>query len=428
MLASTSPFSRFEFMIAWRYLRAKRAEGGVSVMTWISLIGITLAVFALIVTLAVRSGFRTELVSTFLGSNAHVTVYSAGHMDAEGQIVKGFADYDAIAAKLVAVPGVTEAAPQIKGQVMLTAGEGSSGAEVFGLRLADLRQIPRIGDGADAYGNLDDYDQGIAIGSGLARTLGVTVGDKLRVISPSGVKSPFGSSPRVNAYPVVYIFTSGNYLIDQSRMYMPFAEAQSFFNRDNLADEFEVMVQDPEAIDSYRDAVMAAGGQDAMLWTWMDSAGSYLNALKIEDNVMFLIMSILVLISTLNIISGLIMLVKNKGRDIGILRTMGLTEGSILRIFFICGAFTGVVGTLMGVVIGCLFATYIDDVVALINLVTGGDVWDPSIRGIYALPAELKLGDVASAMALSLGLSFIVTIFPARRAARMNPVEALRYE
>ena len=168
-------------MIAWRYLRAKRAEGGVSVMTWIRLIGITLAVFALIVTLAVRSGFRTELVSTFLGSNAHVTVYSAGHMDAEGQMVKGFADYDAIAAKLAAVPGVTEAAPQIKGQVMLTAGEGSSGAEVFGLRLADLRRIPRIGDGADAYGNLDDYDQGIAIGSGLARTLGVTVGNKLRV-------------------------------------------------------------------------------------------------------------------------------------------------------------------------------------------------------------------------------------------------------
>ena len=270
-MASTPPFSRFEFMIAWRYLRAKRAEGGVSVMTWISLIGITLAVFALIVTLAVRSGFRTELVSTFLGSNAHVTVYSAGHMDEAGQMVKGFADYDAIAAKLAAVPGVTEAAPQIKGQVMVTAiGDGTSGAEVFGLRLADLKRIPRIGDGADAYGNLAEFDQGIAIGSGLARTLGVTVGDKVRVISPSGVKSPMGFSPRINAYKVVYIFTSGNYLIDQSRMYMPFAEAQSYFNRENLADEFAVMVQDPEAIDSYGAAVMAAAGQDALLWTWKD--------------------------------------------------------------------------------------------------------------------------------------------------------------
>jgi lipoprotein-releasing system permease protein len=397
-------------------------------MTWISLIGITLAVFALIVTLAVRSGFRTELVDTFLGSNAHVTVYSAGYVDDQGQTVKGFADYDALAKKLAAIPGVTEAAPQIKGQVMLTAGEGSSGAEVFGLRLEDLRRIKRIGDGAEAYGNLDDFNKGIALGSGLARELGVTVGDKLRVISPSGVKTAFGSSPRVNAYPVVYVFTSGNYAIDQSRMYMPFAEAQSYFNRDDRADEFEVMVQDPENIDAYRDRVLAAGGQDALLWTWKDSAGSYLNALKIEDNVMFLIMSILVLIATLNIISGLIMLVKNKGRDIGILRTMGLTEGSILRIFFICGAFTGVVGTLFGVVLGCLFATYIDDVVAGINFLSGGDVWDPSIRGIYALPAELKFGDVMSAMALSLGLSFIVTIFPARRAARMNPVEALRYE
>jgi lipoprotein-releasing system permease protein len=428
ILASTPAFSRFEFMIAWRYLRAKRAEGGVSVMTWISLIGITLAVFALIVTLAVRSGFRTELVDTFLGSNAHVTVYSAGYVDDQGQMVKGFTDYDATAKALAAIPGVTEAAPQIKGQVMMTAGEGSSGAEVFGLRLADLRKIKRIGDGADAYGNIDDFDKGIAIGSGLARELGVSVGDKLRMISPSGVKTAFGSSPRVNAYTVVYVFTSGNYLIDQSRVYMPFAEAQSYFNREDRADEFEVMVENPEQIDLYRDKVLAAGGASALLWTWQDSAGSYLNALKIEDNVMFLIMSILVLIATLNIISGLIMLVKNKGRDIGILRTMGLTEGSVLRIFFICGAFTGVVGTLFGVVLGCLFATYIDSIVAGINFLTGGDVWDPSIRGIYALPAELKFGDVMSAMALSLGLSFIVTIFPARRAARMNPVEALRYE
>ncbi|KAF0173751.1 MAG: lipoprotein-releasing system permease protein [Rhodobacteraceae bacterium] len=427
-MATTSPFSRFELMIAWRYLRAKRAEGGVSVMTWISLIGITLAVFALIATLAVRAGFRAEFVDTILGANAHVTVYSAGQLSDEGQMVKGFQDFDPIAAQIAAIPGVTRAAPLIKGQVMVTAGEGSNGAEVFGIRLDDLKAIPRVGLGADAYGNIEDFNDGIAIGSGIARELGVTVGDRLRVIAPSGVKTAFGSSPRVNAYTVVYVFTAGRWDIDRTRIYMPFTEAQSFFNREGFADEFEVMVQNPEMIDDYTVQVMQAGGDDALIWTWRDSAGSFLRALDIEDNVMFIILSILVLIAAMNIISGLIMLVKNKGRDIGILRTMGLTEGSILRIFFICGAFTGVVGTIMGVILGCLFAFYIDPIFSLVNYVAGGGIWDPSIRGIYALPAKLQLGDVMSAVALSLGLSFIVTIFPARRAARMNPVEALRYE
>ncbi len=427
-MATTAPFSRFEWMIAWRYLRAKRAEGGVSVMTWISLIGITLAVFALIAVMAVRAGFRAELVDTILGANAHISVYSAGHMSADGQMVKGFEDYDTIAARLAALPNVTQAAPLIKGQVMVTTGDTTSGAEVLGIRLADLKAIPRVGLGADAYGDIEQFDRGIAIGSGIARDLGVTVGDKLRLIAPTGVKTAFGSSPRVNAYEVVYIFTSGGVLIDNSRIYMPFAEAQSYFNRETLADEFEVMVKDPENIDAYKDAMLQAGGQDALVWTWKDSSGSYLRALTMEDNIMFVIMTILVLISTLNIISGLIMLVKNKGRDIGILRTMGLTQGSILRIFFICGAFTGVIGTVLGVVFGCLFAVYIDSVVAFVNYVSGGDVWDPSIRGIYALPAKLQMKDVLSAVTLSLGLSFVVTIFPARRAARMNPVEALRYE
>ena len=427
-MAATPAFSRYEFMIAWRYLRARRAEGGVSVMTWISLIGITLAVFALIATLAVRSGFRAEFVDTILGANAHVTVYSAGHMTDSGQMVKGFEDYDAIAKQLAAVPGVTTAAPLIKGQVMVTAGEGASGAEVFGIRLADLKAIPRIGIGADAYGDIEQFDNGIAIGSGIARELGVSVGDKLRLIAPSGVKTAFGSSPRVNAYTVEYVFTAGRYDIDRTRIYMPFAEAQSYFNREGFADEFEVMVKEPEQVDDMAGALMQAGGPNALVWTWRDASGSFLRALTIEDNVMFIILSILVLIATMNIVSGLIMLVKNKGRDIGILRTVGLTEGSILRIFFICGAFTGVVGTLMGVILGCLFAIYIDPIFSFVNYFAGGGVWDPSIRGIYALPAKLQFNDVMSAVVLSLGLSFVVTIFPARRAARMNPVEALRYE
>ena len=428
-MAQTAPFSRFEFMIAWRYLRAKRAEGGVSVMTWISLIGITLAVFALIATLAVRAGFRAEFVDTILGANAHVTVYSAGRVAEDGRVVKAFEDYDAIAAKLATLPGVTRAAPLVKGQVMVTSAQGPAlGAEVYGIRLEDLKTIPRVGTNADAYGNIDDFERGIAIGSGIARELGVTVGDRIRLVAPSGVKTAFGSSPRVNAYEVVYVFTAGRWDIDKTRIYMPFAESQSYFNREGLADEFEVMVQDPENIDAYTIPALDMAGEDALIWTWRDAAGSFLRALDIEDNVMFIILSILVLIAAMNIVSGLIMLVKNKGRDIGILRTMGLTEGSVLRIFFVCGAFTGVVGTALGVALGCLFAIYIDPIFSFVNYMAGGGVWDPSIRGIYALPAKLQWWDVGSAVALSLGLSFIVTIFPARRAARMNPVEALRYE
>ena len=197
---------------------------------------------------------------------------------------------------------------------------------------------------------------------------------------------------------------------------------------EGVADELEVMTEDPEHVEDIALGVQQAAGQGALIWTWQDASGAFLRALEVEDNVMFVILSVLVLIATMNIVSGLIMLVKNKGRDIGILRTMGLTEGSVLRVFFICGAFTGVLGTLLGVILGCLFAIYIDPIFSFVNYVAGGGVWDPAVRGIYSLPAKLQFGDVLSAMALSLGLSFVVTIFPARRAARMNPVEALRYE
>ncbi|MFN3606253.1 MAG: ABC transporter permease, partial [Cypionkella sp.] len=416
------------WLIAWHYLRARRAEGGVSVMTWISLIGITLAVFALIATMAVRAGFRAELVDTILGANAHVSIYTAARADDQGRLIKGFGDYAAVADAALQIDGVTRAAPLVKGQVMVTAGAGATGAEVFGIRAADIASLPRVAGGIDAQGDLARFDGGIAVGSGIARQMGIGVGDRLRLIAPAGVKTAMGTSPRVNAYEVVYIFTTGGYAIDNTRIYMPLAESQRYFNREGFADEIEVMVANPEAVDAYGPALMAAGGQGALLWTWRDSAGSYLRALTIEDNVMFVIMTILVLIATLNIVSGLIMLVKNKGRDIGILRTMGLTEGAILRIFFLCGAFTGVIGTICGVVLGCLFAIYIDQIVTFVNLMSGGEVWDPSIRGIYALPAKLQAGDVGAAVALSLGLSFIVTLFPARRAARMNQVEALRYE
>ena len=429
MAATPPPFAPFEWMIAWRYLRARRAEGGVSVMTWISLLGITLAVFALIATLAVRSGFRAEFVDTILGANAHATVYHAGQADpVSGRIDRSIADYEAMAARLRAVEGVTRAAPLVKGQVMATANGRNAGVQVFGIRAEDLRSIPRVADPETGQGDIARFDEGIAIGSGVAQELGLTIGDRIRLISPDGVRTPLGTSPRINAYEVVYIFSAGRYDIDRVRVYLPFAEAQSYFNRDGRAEEIEVMVRDPERVEEMIPALLRAGGEGALVWTWQDASGSFLRALEVEDNVMFVILSILVLIATLNITSGLVMLVKNKGRDIGILRTMGLSEGSVLRVFFLCGAFTGLIGTAAGVLLGCLFAIYIDPIFSFVNVMMGGQVWDPSIRGIYHLPAKLQAGDVLTAVALSLGLSFVVTLFPARRAARMNPVEALRYE
>lgn len=428
MAASPPPFSAYEWMIAWRYLRARRADGGVSVMTWISLVGITLAVFALIATLAVRAGFRAEFVDTILGANAHVTVYSSVYVTDDGRTTRAIPDYEAWAAALRAVPGVTRAAPLVKAQVMASHRGRNAGVEVFGIAPQDLAGLPRIADPATAQGDIARFSQGIALGTGVARELDVEVGDTIQLISPNGVKTAFGTSPRIDSYEVVYIFSAGRYDIDRTRVYLPFADAQRFFNREGVADEIEVMVEHPENVAAYLPALAAAVGPRALFWTWQDASGAFLRALDIEDNVMFVILSVLVLIAAMNIVSGLIMLVKNKGRDIGILRTMGLTEGAVLRVFFLCGAVTGIAGTAFGVVLGVLFAIYIDPIFSVVNYLSGGGVWDPSIRGIYALPAKLQTGDVLSAVALSLGLSFGVTLFPARRAARMNPVEALRYE
>jgi len=425
---SPPPFSAHERMIAWRYLRARRSEGGVSVMTWISLIGIALAVFALVATLAVRSGFRAEFVDTILGANAHVTVYRSVAMGEDGQEDRAIDDYAEMAERLRAVEGVTRVAPLVKGQVMASANGRSAGVEVYGIAEADLLTIPRIAEPERASGEIGRFEEGVAIGWEVARELQVAPGDMIRLISPEGARTPFGTSPRVNAYEVTYVFQAGRYDIDRTRLYMPFAEAQTYFNREGRADELEVMVEDPDRVQDYTLGILRAGGERTLIWTWRDASGAFLRALEVEDNVMFVILSILVLIAAMNIVSGLIMLVKNKGRDIGILRTMGLTEGSVLRVFFLCGAAVGVAGTLIGVAAGTLFAIYIDPIFSFVNWASGGGVWDPSIRGIYALPAKLEAGDVASAVALSLGLSFVVTIFPARRAARMNPVEALRYE
>ncbi len=440
-----APFARFEFLIAWRYLRARRSDGGVSAMTWISFLGIALAVMALIATLAVRTGFRAEFVGTILGANPHVAIYDIAELNDAGRLERTLEDYDEVARAVREVAGVEHAAAVIRGQVLASYNGRNSAVEITGMAPEDLALVPLVADPQYSQGLLRDFGvetdlapnvegaapggggPGIAIGSGVARELGANVGDRIRLISPDGARTPFGTSPRVSTYEVAYVFQVGRWDIDRVRVYLPFDEAQTYFNRDGVADEVQVTVAEPERISQYVLPLLQAGG-DVQIWTWEDSSGAFLRALQMEDNIMFIILSILVTIATMNIVSGLIMLVKNKSRDIGILRTIGLSEGSILRVFFICGSAIGVAGTLAGVILGCAFAIWIDPIFSFVNFIAGGGVWDPSVRMISALPAKLELADVLTAMALSLGLSFVVTIFPARRAARMNPVEALRYE
>ncbi len=428
MAKTPPPFARFEWLIAWRYLRARRATGGVSVMTWISLIGITLAVFALVSTLAVRAGLRADIVAAMLGSNAHMEVHY--RRDLSGEVPRDhlIRDYAALSQRLAQLPGVEHAAPLVRSQVMGSFRGRNQPVDVFGITLDDLRQYPMIAKPELADGDLNQFEDGIALGAALARQLGVGIGDRLKLISPNGVKTMMGTSPRVSAYQVVFIFSSGDGFIDQSRAYMPLAEAQSFFNREEAADQIDLRLTDPQAVQDMLYPVFQTAGDRAYIRTWQDRAGGMLRALRMQDNAIFIVLSILILIAALNIVSGLIMLVKNKGRDIGILRTMGLSQGSILRVFFLCGALVGTLGTVFGVLFGVLFAANIDHIYRLVDWLSGSGVQQLEASGFFFPSAVVTFGDVAASAAMSLGLSWFITLFPARRAARLNPVEALRYE
>lgn len=415
----TMPFAAFEWLIAGRYLRARRRERAISAITGFSLVGIMLGVATLIIVMSVMNGFRSELVSRLLGTNAHVMLLNRGD---------ALADLDDVVARLRALPGVTRAAPMVEGQVMATGPRGNSGVMIRGYSPADLVSLPALARPETAIGRIEDVTTGVALGWGLAEALGVSVGDSITLISPQGLSTPFGRSVKARSFPVQHVFRLGMHEYDKVFVYLPLDPAQRFLERGGAVDGVEVMLADPDALRTALPEIRAAVGRPVTTWDWQQANGSFLQALDIERHTMFIILTLIVLVAALNIISGLIMLVKDKGRDIGILRTMGLTRGAILRVFFICGASIGVAGTVLGVALGVLFTRNIQTIQGWVEALTGGSLWDPAIRVLSRVPAQMHLSDVLATVGMALALSFLATLYPAWRAARLDPVEALRHE
>ena len=420
-LSAAKPFSVFERMVAWRYLRSRRKEAFISVIAGFSFVGIMLGVATLIIVMAVMNGFRSELVSRILGINGHIVVLPAG---------EPFSDYAALTKKLEGVDGVRLAFPLVEGQALVSGAQGAgSGALVRGVRPDDMLKLKTVSDNI-VEGDMVGYASGesVLIGSRMASSLGLFVGDKITMISPEGDVTPFGVNPRVKAYPISGIFEIGMSEYDASIIFMPLAEAQAYFNAGDKVQSIEVFLDHPDDVDAVIPRIREAAGEDVLLSDWRQNNRTFFSALEVERNVMFMILTLIVIVAALNIISGLIMLVKDKGQDIAILRTMGATSGAIMRIFFMTGAAIGVVGTFAGVFLGVVVCLNIESIRQFFSWVTGTVLFDPQLYFLSTLPAEMSLGETMTVVIMALVLSFIATIFPAWRASKLDPVQALRYE
>ena len=419
--AGAGPFSLFERMVAWRYLRSRRKETVISVIASISFLGIMLGVATLIIVMAVMNGFRAELLTRILGMNGHIILQP---------VDTPLEDYAAVADRINGVAGVKYAIPLIEGQTLASGSIGAgTGALVRGIRGEDLGKIQLVAGNIRA-GSIVGFDtsEGVAIGKRMADNLGLALGDLITLVSPEGDVTAFGTTPRVKAYPVVAIYEVGMSEYDASIIFMPLPEAQLYFNAEGRAQSIEIYLDDPDAVDSLRGPLEAAAQRPVFLSDWRQRNQTFFSALQVERNVMFMILTLIVLVAALNIISGLIMLVKDKGRDIAILRTMGATRGSVMRIFMMTGAAIGVTGTIAGVILGIVVCLNVESIRQFFSWLSGTVLFNPELYFLSRLPAQMDIGETLSVVLMALGLSFLATLFPAWRAAKLDPVEALRYE
>ncbi|MCZ2204295.1 lipoprotein-releasing ABC transporter permease subunit [Bartonella sp. A05] len=414
-------FSSYEWMVAFRYMLPNKKHIFTSVISVISLIGIMLGVFALVVVMAVMNGFRTELLNRILGMNGHLVIQT---------IDSDFSDYNPIISSLEAINGVRSALPVIEGQALVQGDiGGGTGALVRGMRKEDFEKLKTVAQNIK-LGTLSKFDEeeGVAIGIGMAEKLGLTIGSDLRIITPDGDVTPFGVMPRVKAYKVTAIFEIGMSEYDSIFVFMPLHEAQMFFNLENKIQSLELFLNDPDAVDQIKPAIKAAIDQQIYLIDWRMRNQAFFSALQVERNVMFFILSLIILVAALNIISGLIMLVKDKSYDIAILRTMGAQQGAIMRIFITTGMMIGVVGTILGLILGIIATANINYIQNFISWLFKVDVFNPQLYLLAKLPARIEWGQTAMVTVMALFLSFLATLIPAWRAAKLDPVQALRYE
>lgn len=413
-------FGAFERMVAARYLRSRRKEGFVSVIAGFSFIGIALGVATLIIVMAVMNGFRQDLFSRILGVNGHIDVTA---------LSRSITDYDAKVAEVKKIPGVTSVSPLIIGQVMATARGYNSGALVRGVPGLDIFNKPWISDhivGGSLSPVIDN--KAIAIGTRMAAHFGVEVGDELTLISPNGNVTAFGTVPRTATYTVGAIFNVGMSEFDSSVIFMPLPMAQVYFKQADGVTNLEIHVDNPDNARLIAERVKEVMGQGHRVLSWEQTNEVFFTALQVERNVMFMILTIIIIVAAFNIISGLIMLVKDKGADIAILRTMGASRGMIMRIFFMTGASVGVIGTFLGFGLGLLVCENIDSIRRGIEKLLGTELFSPEIYYLTQMPAQMEWDETLAVLAMSIGLSFLATLYPSWRAAKTDPVEALRYE
>ncbi|MDB5502183.1 MAG: lipoprotein releasing system, transrane protein LolC/E family [Tardiphaga sp.] len=416
----TPPFAAFEWLLSGRYLRARRKEGFISVIAGFSFLGIMLGVATLIIVMAVMNGFRKELLDKILGLNGHLLVQP---------LESPLTDWKDVADRISGVKGIRLAAPVVDGQALASSPFNASGVFVRGIRSADLNNLTSIAKNIK-QGTLENFDegQGVAIGRRLADQLSVHAGDNITLVAPRGAVTPMGTTPRIKPYRIAAVFEIGMSEYDGTFVFMPLAEAQAYFNRASDVTSIEVYTTNPDKIDEYRKSVTEAAGRPIFIVDWRQRNSTFFNALQVERNVMFMILTLIVLVAALNIVSGLIMLVKDKGSDIAILRTMGASQGSIMRIFLITGAAIGVVGTLTGFVVGLVVCLNIESIRQFISWMTSTELFSPELYFLSKLPADVDVGETSAVVIMALTLSFLATLYPSWRAARLDPVEALRYE